>query len=1709
MIAEYQDATDENLVNFVKNSVASRGANKGRFNLNPASERAVRDIKELTGVDATGFKTVMEQRIAEHIYDEHGPDGTTDQSMRDLNDVGRLQYVLDHYDSVVHGGRSGAYTTVKPNGKTGQAQTVVFSKAVNGTYYTVVAAPDTKAKTLFVVSAYMKKSDNNKVTGTPRPADASAPAYTSNYETANAESAAVPVATTVTQAASGVKAEAERPAARQVYDGLRLENAGAAFGENGAKALWAAYGETRGEVSASDYYGGFAQYYHAGLTGAKPERVRSDYADVLTQAQKFAAYTAGQNDAAASLAQEQQAARFASTAGKESGLVYDAFVQEAIASGRQQPDSNGETRTYLTAETAETLNQTAKALGVRVRFVDSVAAGKANAQIRGSEVLVERNNPNPVRFLLGHEFTHRMQELAPREYRVFRDAVLQGKEQLVQARIDSYGRQGVELDYESAMDEVAADYAGLMMDDGEMLDRFVAAHKENRTLLEKVRDVFRQLAAKLTGAEKRKAQTAAGKLEAALEAAAAQNRKLENAKTGKKKGTAGEGGEVRFSVKQVDGKDVVWLENSSLTSRELNDHKAVAEYIAQHIGEVYTIIESGQRVYIGKDLPGEYTHSAYTNSLRKRNPQALKAKNKATSELGLLIETATNRRWEKTKHPHSKDAKYGMYRYDISIAFPVKAVDGTSIDVRAYDAELLIRNASDGKKYLYDVVNMKRNTADAIDLQQRETRLAAYKDAASHGDASIDSVRLKTENVNGKFSMKLSPDDILTVQSIGRKSVNEFDSKDIATTEKFARMYWNEMGEKSPFFRSWFGDWRVNDPTPVQIATQRGDARGVQVNDDTGWSIQVSGKVFNETKGHRSAASTTARPYLPYINDIIKKAVLLDSCALDRGKEKSVNSLLMHSMYAVADIGNGREILKLYVEEMNDPNKQDTGKRAYQLQNIERQQSGAVGSGASPSLVTRTAGSLTVADIFSTVKRLDKNFRPNPESKIVDAEGKPLVMYHGTRAENGEFTVFDYSKAAKKGGLGLKALGKGNYFTSEKLDGSERYGSRVIPAYLDIKKPFIFRGGQSLNEQVEQETGIRTQGMDTAALQDAMREQGYDGVVQYQKDGTIGVAVTFDSNQIKSAVDNIGTFDRANPDIRFSLKQDGTEDAETILRGAGGRGTMGGKQDSRSGKYWKPKLSRREWSLLNRKLEQGLGEDSHFLDEATKWTYADERGDKVFALYGIGDGTEATPLYAVGGKEATAAYERLLPQLEDLQDGFDGNKKDVNQWIASVRSNKRNGRSYLNAPERSGATAGRTDRLHDGTSERNTKRASGADTGDYTRESGERGSGDGGDGPYSLKAGTVNKRAAALAEENRMLREQLGDYKAMLRENGRLRESRDHWKKQTQRSKAVSTDEKAVAAAAKKLVQDYGAQVDTKQVQAQLQGLYDFIARGHDGKNELSGEAAYRRAEAIATDIVENAVTQDREMFDLYSGLRDYLKNTKIAFGKEYQSEIGDYQDFRRGLLGKVRLHQDGTPIDQVYTEMAELWPEFFDEQEQSRTCRIFLFGDCKRGDFVLYCFCVSVCEIQADKSLNSLERGYANSGNRPRYCNRWIWCFGCGAGTAVSGSLRCYYDKSGFVSVLPSGADLCGYAGTDLHLFPPGNGGRGAVLFQQHHDRNTGRPWPRCGAAGRVSGRAAHCGVYAHAGQAGCCGIWQGGKAPGHGYGASTAAFAGCPKTG
>ena len=201
----------------------------------------------------------------------------------------------------------------------------------------------------------------------------------------------------------------------------------------------------------------------------------------------------------------------------------------------------------------------------------------------------------------------------------------------------------------------------------------------------------------------------------------------------------------------------------------------------------------------------------------------------------------------------------------------------------------------------------------------------------------------------------------------------------------------------------------------------------------------------------------------------------------------------------------------------------------------------------------------------------------------------------------------------------------------------------------------------------------------------------------------------------------------------------------------------------------------------------------------------------------------------------------------------------------------------------------------------------------------------------SLKGRDILQENAALQEENRLLREQMKDYIAIQRRNGKLQESRDYWQGQTRRTQRVTTDKKAVTAAAKQLIQNYGADIAVKDIQGDLQSLYDYIASGYDGKDELTYTEARRRAEDIAQTLVSNAVAVDSDMYDAYSDLRDYLRTTKIIYGKEYHGDIADYGDFRKRQFGRLNLGSEGhTNIDQVYQELSSRWPEFFSEQEQT-----------------------------------------------------------------------------------------------------------------------------------------------------------------------------------
>lgn len=134
-----------------------------------------------------------------------------------------------------------------------------------------------------------------------------------------------------------------------------------------------------------------------------------------------------------------------------------------------------------------------------------------------------------------------------------------------------------------------------------------------------------------------------------------------------------------------------------------------------------------------------------------------------------------------------------------------------------------------------------------------------------------------------------------------------------------------------------------------------------------------------------------------------------------------------------------------------------------------------------------------------------------------------------------------------------------------------------------------------------------------------------------------------------------------------------------------------------------------EWELLEQRMNAEIKSGENFLDEATKWVYADEKGVQVFALYGIGDGTDATPLYAVGGEKA-AAYNAAMTEFMKRSQKYDGDGRSVDP-LSELPWRKEGSRSgNLSQTSRKAGDAEGVSELHGGSQRSDSGRASGRGT---------------------------------------------------------------------------------------------------------------------------------------------------------------------------------------------------------------------------------------------------------------------------------------------------------------------------------------------------------------------------------------------------------------
>jgi len=155
-------------------------------------------------------------------------------------------------------------------------------------------------------------------------------------------------------------------------------------------------------------------------------------------------------------------------------------------------------------------------------------------------------------------------------------------------------------------------------------------------------------------------------------------------------------------------------------------------------------------------------------------------------------------------------------------------------------------------------------------------------------------------------------------------------------------------------------------------------------------------------------------------------------------------------------------------------------------------------------------------------EKSDKFKRWFKNSKLVDNNGNPLIVYHGTRS------VFDIFKPSGKiGNQGEKDQIEGMYFT-DSIDGASFFSANkndpryFKSVYLSIQNPYI---SENLND-LKNDLGLDYLG----DVSDELKKQGYDGVIVkrgfYAFGGPHKKIIAFYPNQIKSATENTGKFSK-------------------------------------------------------------------------------------------------------------------------------------------------------------------------------------------------------------------------------------------------------------------------------------------------------------------------------------------------------------------------------------------------------------------------------------------------------------------------------------------------------------------------------------------------------------------------------------------------------
>ena len=428
--------------------------------------------------------------------------------------------------------------------------------------------------------------------------------------------------------------------------------------------------------------------------------------------------------------------------------------------------------------------------------------------------------------------------------------------------------------------------------------------------------------------------------------------------------------------------------------------------------------------------------------------------------------------------------------------------------------------------------------------------------------------------------------------------------------------------------------------------------------DDTGWSV-YAGKTLNDDTRHHSGGNRVNVKSLNAIDLILKNAVLLDTVVSENDtNKKSANTAFLHKLYTLIQYDGRRYIAKVTVEEYYNESKKGVDRRAYNLKAIKIEPAGGQLGISSSSSRPVTDSTISISNLFEIVKTYDKEFSPKPVNPaLLNEDGTPRTLYHQTARD---FTVFDNSNPVAGAsdsetpngfffkendhniGLGgnkqmavylrmtnplhFKNRQEANRWYCQNITVYERLQNEMTSALqpieqkMDVIENEMFKDDISDTEYEKLDKQwdelVKQMGEKEDSYRRKLRgllndyfirsDSGYDGIIlDYDghryvdgKRENVKSYIVFNRSQIKSATDNIGTFDSDNPDIRYSTREEEVDSEER-------------KVYNRKGAY--KRISKEEYAIISGRI---MEDNSKYMARNQKLPrYGTARSADYFYLY--------------------------------------------------------------------------------------------------------------------------------------------------------------------------------------------------------------------------------------------------------------------------------------------------------------------------------------------------------------------------------------------------------------------------------------------------------------------------------------------------------------